>query len=109
MISESEEVQEREWSRQHFYRHFTMFDEDEVDSLCSLLGWKIFTIDLDGTMHFSRTSLIQGHEYVSKERLSHFLKGIQTIHLKNLILNYNHLPNAISLLSHVHFSNLIVL
>jgi hypothetical protein len=27
--------------------------QEDVEGLCATLGWKIFTIDADATMHFS--------------------------------------------------------
>lgn len=52
-------MSDTEWQTQHFHRVFLPKANTNASSLCSYLGWKIFTITNDDTMYFSTPTLIK--------------------------------------------------
>ena len=41
------------WENQHFYRHFTPKNHEEVPRICQALGIKVFEIDHDHALNYS--------------------------------------------------------
>ena len=55
------------WGFQHFHRLFVAREGYTPRTLCALLGWKIFTITTDGTMH-SSTKILMKAMAIYKDR-----------------------------------------
>ena len=88
-----------EWQTQHFHRLFFPKASTNASSLCSYLGWKIFTIANDDTMYFSTPPFIIDSSYLQQERLELFLTGIKATRLSNIYLSDYSYPKLVDDLS----------